>query len=70
MNRLNDNNEKEKSIEDRAYEHYVHKMKSKMYPNIMPKHVSELRNKTDYTETMTGSAPLQVNTESRWKYSI
>jgi hypothetical protein len=49
MNNPNiDIEDQEKTVEDKAFDLTVRKMKSKQYPTQMPKHVSEMSKFTDY----------------------
>lgn len=45
-----DNEDQEKSVEDRTFDLTVRKMKSKIYPKQLPKHVSEMSRFTDYED--------------------
>ena len=42
------NHDEEQSVEDRAFDLTVRKMKSKVYPKQLPKHVSEMSRFTEY----------------------
>ena len=61
------NEEREKSIEDKAFDLTVRKMKTKVYPEQLPKHVSEMSRFTDYGESRF--QPAMVGTDS-WKFRI
>lgn len=59
--------EQEKSVEDRAFDLTVRKMKTKVYPQQMPKHVSEMSKFTDY-----GDNKIQMSgvSSERWPFKI
>lgn len=45
-----DNEDNDKTVEDKAFDLTVRKMKTKVFPKQMPKHVSEMSKFTDYEE--------------------
>jgi len=62
-----DNEETEQSMEDRTFDLTVRKMKSKIYPTQMPKHVSEMSRFTDYGDNKI----LLAGTQSeQWPFKI
>lgn len=60
--------EQEKTVEDRAFDLTVRKMKSKVYPNQIPKHVSEMSKFTDYFDGTL--KPNILDTTDSWKFKI
>lgn len=67
MNTSHNNNveEEEQSVEDRAFDLTVRKMKTKIYPNQLPKHVSEMSKFTDYSDSK-----IQVSASEKWPFKI
>lgn len=61
-------NEHEQSVEDRTFDHAVRKMKSKQFPNKMPKHVSEMSKFTDYGESKMQNG--QLNQIDKWPHKL
>lgn len=55
----------EKSVEDRTFDLTVRKMKSKVYPSKLPKHVSEMSRFTDYEDKITLSNGSIDNNNNR-----
>lgn len=64
MNNSNSDNEQE-SVEDRAFDLTVRKMRSKIYPQQLPKHVSEMSKFTDY-----GDNKFQPYNSDKWPFKI
>ncbi len=57
-----DSEEQNSPIEDRTFNHAVRKMKTKVYPQVMPKHVSEMRGYTIYDQDKLGvNTPAEYN---------
>lgn len=49
MNKTQDNEENaEMSMDDKAFNHIIHKLQSVVYPKQKPRHVSEMGRLTDY----------------------
>lgn len=62
-----DNEDRDKTVEDRAYELTVRKMKAKVYPKQLPKHVSEMSKFVDHYENVQ---PNMLAGSDSWKFKI
>ena len=59
--------EQEVSVDDKAYDLTVRKMKTKLYPKQLPKHVSEMSKFTDYGENKIEPG---LSTTGKWNFKI
>ena len=64
----NNTEDQENSVEDKAFDLTVRKMKTKVYPQQMPKHVSEMSRFTDYGDNKI--QPSIISSSDSWKFKI